>query len=220
MTTFTRVFVNPQKRHGRKVLTNPEAMHAEVRGLFPPDLPSDNGRVLWRLDQHDNEHILYIVGPERPDTAELADRLGWSTRPAQTADYDKLLSSLSKGQQWCFELLANPSISLKTGGKRGKSVPLARIDQQIDWLLQRSEKNGFKVLPQGDSAESDLRIANRKVMRFSKNPRDHKRTVALTTVRFEGTLEVTDAEALRATLTQGIGKGRAYGLGLMTLARR
>ena len=115
--------------------------------------------------------------------------------------------------------VANPSISLKTGGKRGKSVPLARIDQQIDWLLQRSEKNGFKVLPQGDSAESDLRIANRKVMRFSKNPRDHKRT-ALTTVRFEGTLEVTDAEALRATLTQGIGKGRAYGLGLMTLARR
>ena len=36
---------------------------------------------------------------------------------------------------------------------------------------------------------------------------------------FEGVLEVTDPDALRRALTHGIGRGKAYGCGLMTLAR-
>lgn len=38
------------------------------------------------------------------------------------------------------------------------------------------------------------------------------------TVTFDGRLEVTDPAALRRTLTQGIGKAKAYGCGLITLA--
>jgi CRISPR system Cascade subunit CasE len=42
--------------------------------------------------------------------------------------------------------------------------------------------------------------------------------VTLVTVTFDGRLEITDPEALRRTLTQGIGRARAYGCGLLTLA--
>ena len=42
-------------------------------------------------------------------------------------------------------------------------------------------------------------------------------TLALAT--FEGVLEVTDPDALRHGLVHGIGRGKAYGCGLMTLAR-
>ncbi|EPD68327.1 CRISPR-associated protein cas6/cse3/case, subtype I-e [Corynebacterium pyruviciproducens ATCC BAA-1742] len=220
MTTFTRIYVNPQKRQGRKVLMNPEAMHAEVRGLFPPDISTADARVLWRLDQHDHEYQLYIVGPERPETAELAERIGWATRPAQTADYDKFLRALTKGQKWNFALTANPTISVKGDGKRGKSIPLVKLDQQIKWLQDRSAKNGFSLFSVEGSEAPDLRITRQEVLRFSKDPRSRKATVALTTARFEGSLEVTNSDALRTLLTQGIGKGRAYGLGLMTLARR
>ena len=36
--------------------------------------------------------------------------------------------------------------------------------------------------------------------------------------RFTGTLRVTDAAKLRTALTQGIGRARGYGCGLLTLA--
>ena len=42
-------------------------------------------------------------------------------------------------------------------------------------------------------------------------------TLALAT--FQGVLEVTEPEALRRHLVHGIGRGKAYGCGLMTLAR-
>ncbi|MQS10215.1 type I-E CRISPR-associated protein Cas6/Cse3/CasE [Streptomyces alkaliphilus] len=42
--------------------------------------------------------------------------------------------------------------------------------------------------------------------------------VTMVTATFDGRLEVTDPDALRRTLTLGLGRGRAYGCGLMTLA--
>jgi len=42
--------------------------------------------------------------------------------------------------------------------------------------------------------------------------------VRLTSVTYDGRLRVTDPDALRRTLTGGLGKAKAYGCGLMTLA--
>ena len=36
--------------------------------------------------------------------------------------------------------------------------------------------------------------------------------------RFRGELEITDTEQLRDTLINGMGRGKAYGCGLLTLA--
>jgi CRISPR system Cascade subunit CasE len=43
-------------------------------------------------------------------------------------------------------------------------------------------------------------------------------TVTLTTVTYDGVLDITDADAFRQALTQGIGHAKAYGCGLLTLA--
>ena len=45
------------------------------------------------------------------------------------------------------------------------------------------------------------------------------RPVTLLAVTYEGILQVTDAEQFRALLCQGMGRGKAYGLGLMTVMR-
>lgn len=34
---------------------------------------------------------------------------------------------------------------------------------------------------------------------------------------YEGVLQVTDPEAFKALLCEGVGRGKAYGLGLMTI---
>ena len=58
----------------------------------------------------------------------------------------------------------------------------------------------------------------------SSKPSDDKnevaaRKVAVKKVTYEGVLQVTDPEQFRALLCQGMGRGKAYGLGLMTVMR-
>jgi CRISPR system Cascade subunit CasE len=43
--------------------------------------------------------------------------------------------------------------------------------------------------------------------------------VNLAVATFDGLLEVADADLLRRTLVSGLGPAKAYGCGLMTLAR-
>lgn len=215
MTTLTRIYLNPAKRGGRKLLTNPQAMHAAVRGAFPPDIDTENSRVLWRVDNRQHEHILYILGPERPDAHHIVEQAGWETRPAETADYAGLLNRITEGQKWRFELAANPVSSKSRGeGKRGRIVAHVTADQQMQWLLERSERDGFVVVrDEGENLQA--RVTKRDVLRFR---RTEKRPVTLHTARFTGVLEVKDPERFRQTLTHGLGRAKAYGCGLMTLA--
>lgn len=213
MTTLTRIYLNPRKRGGRKLLTNPEAMHAAVRSAFPPDIDTSSARVLWRADSRGDEHILYIVGPEKPDAAHIVEQAGWDTRPQQSADYLRFQQTLVRGQKWRFALVANP-VSSKAGprGTRGKIVAHVTAEQQLTWLAQRSEGAGFRLL-------DDAVVVGRESSSFLQKKEATSRRVSLSTARFEGSLEVTDADALRTTLNQGIGRARAYGCGLLTLAR-
>lgn len=213
MSTFTRIYLNPRKRGGRKLLGNPEAMHAAVRAAFPPDINTSEARVLWRTDSVGDEHILYIVGPEKPDAMHIVEQAGWETRPPQSADYRRLQNSLALGQQWSFGLVANP-VSARAGarGTRGKLVAHVTAEQQLAWLTDRATTGGFRLL--GDAA-----VTERQRLSFNKGKGPNTRRVTVTTARFSGTLEVTNVDALRNTLNQGIGRARAYGCGLLTLAR-
>ena len=54
---------------------------------------------------------------------------------------------------------------------------------------------------------------------FGKHDDSRPHTVTQRQVTVVGRLEVTDTALLRASLTAGMGRGKAYGCGLMTLAR-
>ena len=228
MSTLTKILINPRRRQGRKLLTNPQAMHAAVAASFPPDIDQSFGRILWRLDEGEHHHALYIVGPEKPTTGVIVEQAGWDTRPAQSAEYDRLLSSLTKGQRWHFELLANPAFAQANGGKRGKVKAHVSVEHQLDWLYQRAERAGFRLAPRAEdevyevergrwSVDEQTTIVERKSLDFRKG--DSRRRVHIVTARYRGTLEVTDPDRLRATLVNGIGRARGYGCGLLTLAR-
>lgn len=218
MTTLTRILLNPARREGRKLLNNPQALHAAVCASFPPDINTDSGRILWRIDHRNHEHILYMVGPEAPTGTHLVEDAGWMTRPQETADYDRFLSRLMVGQQWQFELLANPTYNEYREGKRGAVKAHVTAEHQLNWLMNRSENHGFSLLA-GD--EPTARVIGREVLSFNKNDKgtQHKRhRVRIHTARFEGVLQVTDVEALAYSLRNGIGRARGYGCGLLTLA--
>lgn len=220
MTTFTKILINPARRQGRKLLTNPQALHAAVCASFPPDMNQQDGRILWRLDQRGHENILYIVGPEKPTAVHIVEQAGWDTRPPQCADYDRFLGQLMKGQKWNFELVANPTKSLKRGGEqRGRVVAHVSAPAQLAWLHSKAASIGVSF---GSLEESTAQIVGRESLSFKRGESScdsSSNRVHIVKARFRGCLEITDTDKLRHTLVNGVGRAKGYGCGLLTLAR-
>jgi CRISPR system Cascade subunit CasE len=216
---LTRFQINPARRGARKLLSSPQAMHAAVRAGFsdPADYERSGSRTLWRLDAPATTTVyLYLISPGRPDLTHLVEQAGWPTTATwDTREYDPLLSSLRAGQRWAFRLTANP---VHSGRKTPDSKETQRFGhlreaEQEQWLLSRAGRCGFAVATQEDG-RPNLRLHQRQKQSFKRGAH----AVTLTTVTYDGLLEITDGDNFRAVLISGIGHAKAYGCGLLTLA--
>lgn len=225
---LSRFRINGVRRGARHLLQSPQRMHAAVLSAFPP-LDAGTERVLWRVDQTAHDVTLYIVGPRRPDLSHLVEQAGWPTTETwQTASYGGFLDRLVAGQRFTFRLTANPVHAIRkpsediesTGrdGRRGRVTAHVSAHHQEQWLLERSSRHGFLV--DTDERGPRLRISRRTSVTFRRGGSDgtRGREVSIAQAQFDGVLEVTDPDTLRSALTEGIGRAKAYGCGLLTLA--
>lgn len=226
---LTRFRLNTARTGARRLLSSPQRLHAAVMSSFaeiPP--PAGKGpRVLWRIDRDGNAATyLYIVSPAKPDLTHLVEQAGWpQTGRWETHDYGSFLERLAKGDQWAFRLTANPvhSVRCKDGQPTGVTAHVSPR-HQVKWLLDRQQSAGFRVLEKPperrlvtDLDQYEVIVHNRRELAFKRNGQTEPVTVV--TATFDGRLEVTDPDALRRTLTHGLGRAKAYGCGLMTLAK-
>jgi CRISPR system Cascade subunit CasE len=225
---LTRALLNPRRQGATALLGNPQRLHAAILMGFPTS-PTD--RILWRLDTDDPRRpILWLTSKDRPDLTHLIEQAGWPTADAtgfESKDYRPLLDHLAAGQQYAFRLTATPTrwTRPKPGAARGKLVAHTTVEHQIHWLLNRADRAGFRILdtkteiPGNDGTPAlQLRLRSRDKTVFHKGDAQDRTRVTLTRIAYEGALLVTNPDALRTTLTEGIGRARAYGCGLLTLA--
>jgi CRISPR system Cascade subunit CasE len=218
---LTRFEMNKARRGTRALVVSPHKLHGAVERSFPTAIAGaqadGEGRVLWRLDQHVHVTLLYIVSPRRPDLTHLSEQAGWPTIPDgwETRDYQPLLDRLAAGQRWAFRLTANPVSSRRKTDESERSQRFGHVTvaQQTAWLLERTERLGFLVT-KATHDEPDVAIRRRETQRFERN----SHTVTLATAVFEGHLQILDPVALRCALVRGVGSGKGYGCGLLTLA--
>jgi CRISPR system Cascade subunit CasE len=192
-------------------------MHAAVLASFPPDVLGTEKRVLWRVDTSPDHRIdLYVVSPVEPDMTHLVEQAGWLTSGWETRNYQPLLERITTTQRWGFRITANPVHHVVVDSETGQRKRLGHVTvvQQVGWLLERAERNGFKVVEAIDG-EPDVAVSDRRTRRFRRG----NNTVTLVTSQFDGHLEVTDVEAMRNVLVNGLGRAKGYGCGLLTLAR-
>lgn len=230
---LTRFRVNARRREARQLLASPHRLHGAVNAAFPEPLAADGRypRVLWRLDHNArNETLLFIASPSRPDLTHLVDQAGWpaATDAAgwQTYDYGDFLNALAPGSTWGFRLTANPVHSIRRkAGEPTKRTAHLTPRHQLHWLLDRQKQGGFEILtkpedqqllPEGD--EHQVLVRDHRPLQFPKLAQEKRLSISITKVTYDGRLRVTDPDLLRRTLTNGLGKAKAYGCGLMTLA--
>jgi len=213
---LSRLFLNPRRRGTRFLLASPQRVHAAVLSSFSPD--DDPGRVLWRLDTSAERTELLVVSWVEPSFEHIVEEAGWATAPGESAPYQPFLDALRPGQRWRFRLTANPVVSRRREpDSRGRPSPELSASRQLEWMLLRSERHGFTV-PPTSLGVPDAAVTSRGVHRFSRRSDDQTRQVEVTWAQYDGHLEVADVAMLRTVLTTGLGKARAYGCGLLTLA--
>lgn len=219
---LTRFRFNTARMGARRLLVSPQKVHAAVLHGFPdPDEQRRDGeRLLWRVDR-DSRHsaVLYLASPDEPDLTHLVEQAGWPARGVadgwETRPYDKLLSALETGQRWAFRLTANPvRYTRPASGEPKRRLPHVTPEQQLQWLLDRCEQRGFSI-PAKDDGEPNILVHDRSWLRFTK---EAERKVTIRTATFDGVLEVEDPTELRRAMVGGIGKAKAYGCGMLTLA--
>ena len=210
---LTRLELDVRKRDTIKALSSPNLFHGAIESSFS----GDRQRRLWRIDQLNGRHYMLILSADLPDFTNLSRQFGYShtSTPWETKSYDSLLSRIEIGSTWNFRLTANPTKACKSSrapADRGTVHAHITPFYQQKWLLDRSQSHGFSLDPE------QVFVVSSRWMRFYKG-QQRKFPVTLLSCTYEGLLTVTDANCFRQTLVNGIGRGKAYGLGLLTIVK-
>ena len=203
---LSRIELDMNRRNTMIALASPQKFHGAVESAFP----GERRRRLWRLDTLNGKLYLLLLSEDKPDLTGLCAQFGTGAAP-ETRDYEPLLERVTLGSRWRFRLTANPTRSQKNPANplaRGALKPCYLEAEQEEWLLEQAKKHGFAI-PDGA-----FQITQKQTYHFTKEGR---RPVTLLAVTYEGILQVTAPEAFREMLGQGIGRDKAYGLGLMTI---
>lgn len=109
-------------------------------------------------------------------------------------------------RKYRFSVIVNPVIR---NGQSRKHEPVKGREAIAEWFLQRAQSSwGFTV------EQESLEIGSVDVLRFKEK---NAQKVTLAQVPVTGVLTVSDAELFKKSVSCGIGKGRAFGCGLLKI---
>lgn len=212
---LSRLVLNPRNRRVQKELAAPYEMHRTLSRCFEPALTISTERFLFRVDQGcDGIAKLLLQSLTEPDWSWLQDPgarsylLSIDTENPACKCVDLQLAA---GQVLAFRLRANPTKKLSLG-RNNKRVGLYKEEEQIGWLQRKGSSAGFEVHSVRIGADE---MITDTIHRQEDNTTHRAKLLAVT---FDGLLRVTDVEALRVAVAAGIGSGKAFGFGLLSLA--
>lgn len=206
---------NPRLRPVQQALADSHALHRLVMSAFPQAAPGEEARqafgILYRVDIDEKTGVpsLLLQSRVRPDRSPLAPLL-ISTPERDTKDVAQFYDALTAGSTLLFRLRANPT--RRVPGKRtddkcaGKRVNLQSDDEQQAWLARKLSEVGCQL------GACSIRPG------LTQRGRREGQRISHGAVTFDGLLRVEDADKLRAGIRAGIGAGKAYGFGLLSLA--
>lgn len=203
---LSRIPLDISNRNTLKALASPSKFHGALESCFF----RERKRNLWRIDKWNHQLYFLVLTEDSPDFSVFCQQFSQESTSWETKSYDKFLQKIQNNSRWHFRLTANPTktISPEDKTRHGKRYAHVTTAHQKNWLIRKSEYHGFCLhLEQFD-------VVQNQWYHFYKH---NQRPVSLLSVTYEGFLEVTDTEAFRNALCYGIGHGKAYGMGLLTI---
>jgi CRISPR system Cascade subunit CasE len=201
---LTRLTLDPSSAQARRDLGDAYEMHRTLVRAFVDNAQDQPARFLWRLEVDSNswDSPILLVQSEGAANWSVLERLpGYLQRPAESKNLalDRLIQT---DRRYRFRLLANPTVS-----REGKRYGLLKENEQNAWIERQGERHGFAVQSYLVSAKDFLNSRGKG-----------KTAICIQRVRFDGLLEVRQADAFKQALADGIGPAKAFGCGLLSVA--
>ena len=225
MTYLTSLRLNERNRQAARDLTNCHDMHRTVMSMISDPRAESGDQVrrstqtLYRISQYGGAPELLIQSANLPNPSTLPD--GYHSQH-RILDLDLVLTRITARCQIRYSLLAAPVRSIRdplTPGIRGKKHPLTSVEQVAGWWLARVPSLGLAAGTPEPDATPGLAVdrapfsGGRKV----HAPTGRSQRIQHRAFKITGSASVTDPTVLHQALLDGIGPGKAYGLGLLTV---
>lgn len=160
---------------------------------------SGGGTPVYRIDNVPLNKTGYIqpvvlISEKKPETADSKIQGGYIAK-IETFKYDIPVRS---GMVYKYYLKANPSVKIFF-----KYSDLETDESWKKWLETEGILNGFEIVDSKVTDDGYVTCSEKKAKFLS--------------VIFEGALKIADEEKFRKALNTGIGRGREFGLGLLSI---
>lgn len=200
---LSRLQLDMRSSKVRRDLADPYEMHRTLVRAFAPSEQQKPSRFLWRLEPVGARGIPVVLIQAVADANwGILESLSHYLRfPVETRKVN-LPAFVQPGRRYRFRLHANPTVT-----RQGRRYGLATEEKQIEWLCRQGERIGFKV--------ESVQVTGNDVMRSKANGKD----ICLQRTSYEGILNPIDANGVIEAMRSGIGPGKAFGCGMLSLAR-
>lgn len=178
------------------------ALHKVVYGLFE-DVRSESGKTAGK-----SSGILYADKGGDFHTRQillLSDR-----KPHQTPQFGQvktspILTCFASHDEYAFEVIINP---VKRDNATGKIISIRGRVEIEQWFMHRASASyGFEINP------TNIQIEQMSVQTFEKSGQ----TVTHASATIKGQLTVVDRNLFIKSFTQGLGRGKSFGFGLLQI---
>lgn len=165
---------------------------------------SNTDRVLYRAEPEERNGLVTVLvqSPQTPDWSCFVDE----NRGVVTAKVKEFTTVFKAGDTYKFRLRANPVVT-----RDGKRHGLIRDESLLEWLGKKEQKVGARFC--------SMSVVDEGYVTGSKGNQEKQHRMSLKVARFEGALEVVDTAVFGETFSSGIGPAKAFGCGLLSLAR-
>lgn len=202
--------LNERAQKVQRDLGNAHQLHRQIMQAFPDEAaqhqnedwhPRQEWHILFR--QEPDSNIVLVQSAIEPDWTQLPE--GYLQQHI-TKPVHYVAEQFQSGRVLRFRLRANPS---KRDKATRKTVGLFKQVDQLAWLERRSQRCGFRLHSTNVIPSPNL---------FGQKGKGNA-PICITTALYQGILQVTDAISFTETLCQGLGRGKSYGCGLLSVSR-
>lgn len=185
-------------------ITDPYSLHRVVYSLYE-DVRSEEAKVasqssgILYADQGGDFHgrkILLLA--DRPP-ADCIDGQYGEVRSKPISD------DFLEHAQYRFKVIVNPT---RRDSASSKLLPIKGREAVAEWFCERAPGWGFQV------PAEHLQVDQLDVLQF---PNKQQHTITLAQAHLQGQFQVSDRDLFYRSFRRGIGRGRAFGCGLLQI---
>ncbi len=180
--------------------------------------------LLYRIEESisNNKIFLIVQSNTEPDWTSLPK--GYTLENEKDNGFiikniEAILLIITKNTVFKFKLRANPTQKkFNKENKKGMRIPLVNEQDQLEWLKRKGTLHGFRILSLNQNIPN-ASVREQITYQGKKREGDKIHVLTFYSIEFEGLLGVVDEEKFILALKKGIGSGKSFGFGLITLAK-